>query len=554
MPTPPRLVLVLSAAAALVWIPQAWLLASALSDAALAAARGEPIPSILPEILAFLALAALRIGLDTVSVHQAQRFASRARLEIRRTIAARAARWSPVDAGRPAAGEIATLAADQVEALEPYLVRYAPTRARMAVVPLVIAAVVAWHAWAAAVVLLVAAPFIPIFMSLIGAEARDRSRVQLSEIGTFTGTLLDRVSGLPTIRLFGAVPRVADHIAEVGDEIRRRTMAVLRLAFLSSAVLELFAAVGVALVAVYVGFSLLGWIGFGTTFAPLDLASGLFILLLAPDFFQPLRDFAAAYHDKAAADAFAARHRELMDEPRSRMLDPDAGHVALLPAAPIVVCDLSVRSPDTGVLMVEDVSFAVAPGERVALWGPSGAGKSTVLAALAGLVEPSSGSVEIAGEPLSPATVGAVRRSTAWIGQLPFLERRSLRRNLALANPGAPDSRLQEALGAVGLGPLLARLPHGLSTRLGIEGAGVSGGEARRIGLARALVADRPLILADEPTADLDAETAAAVRAALLATAAGRTLVVATHDPLLARAMDRIIRLDGGRLVGEGAP
>lgn len=551
LPRPPRLVALLSVAAALIWIPQAYLLAGVVADVADAPAEAEVV---LPLVL-FLALSMLRGFADAVSVRIAQVFAAKQRAAIRARIAEVAALWSPADTTRPAAGELAALAADQVEALEPYLTRYQPARVRMTVVPVVIALVVAPVSWAAALILVLAAPFIPVFMSLIGAEARDRSARQLDEVGTLTGHLLDRVSGLATIRLFRAEARAAARIAEAGEAIRKATMAVLRLAFLSSAVLELFSAVSVALVAVYVGFSLLGWINFGTTLAPLTLGSGLFILLLAPDFFQPFRDFASAYHDKAAADALAARLSDLVETPRPTLVSGLGGDA--LPAVPAVgepvfaVRGVHVRHPGSDGPLLSDVAFEIRPGEHVAIWGASGAGKSTLLASLAGLMQ-ANGEIRFSGRPLAPETIEAIRTQIAWVGQDPFLAARSLRHNVTLY--GGTEADVREALASVGLDRLTSRLPRGLATSLGEFGVGLSGGEARRLAVARALASGRPVILADEPTANLDAETADAVRAALVERAAGRTLIVATHDRRLAQRMDRVLTLVDGRLVEAGVP
>lgn len=549
LPRPPLAVAALSIAAGLIWIPQAFLLAGVVGDVVTAPENA----AIVAPLLGVIALAVVRAGADGLAQTLAQGFASRTREALRRDIALRAAAWSPVDAGRPAAGEIAALATDQMEALEPYLVRYHPARLRMTVLPAAIALAVLPVSWAAAVLLVAAAPFIPLFMSLIGAQARDRSIRQLAEIGTFTGILLDRLSGLGTIRLFRAEDRTAARIADAGDDIRRRTMSVLRLAFLSSAVLELFSAISVALVAVYVGFSLLGWITFGTWGAPLTLSGGLFVLLLAPDFFQPFRDFAAAYHDKASADALAERLATVVDAPRAEVLSggggaPIVGEGAQAPA--VRVAGLTVKAPGSGVVLLDEISFAVPPGGRLAIAGPSGAGKSTLIAAIAGLV-PFQGEVRIGGTPLDAATADGLRAGMAFVGQHPFLLARSLHANLAFHGAGDPAA-LSAAVTAVRLDRLVERLPRGLATPLGEQGFGLSGGEARRLALARAMVAGRGLLIADEPTADLDEATAEAVRVALLAAAEGRTLIVATHDPVLIARIGRTVRIRDGRMADAG--
>ena len=287
--------------------------------------------SLAPAALAFALLAASRIALDALSGHIAARAAERVQLRTRARLLEAVARSSPFDARRPHSGEIAAVLTHHVDALAPYLRRYEPARVRVALVPVAILLATLPVSWAAAVILCAAGPLIPVFMALIGQRARTASERQLGEIGTMNSFLLDRLQGLTTLRIFDGVERAAAGLRAATAGIHRSTMAVLRLAFLSSAVLELFSALGVALVAVYVGFNLLGYFSFGTYGVPLTLAGGLYVLLLAPEFFQPLRDFAVAYHDRAAA---LAASREI-----GRILErdwPTAGRRRATGCAPAV--------------------------------------------------------------------------------------------------------------------------------------------------------------------------------------------------------------------------
>ena len=432
--------------------------------------------------------------------------------------------------------EIAALVGDKIPLLAPYVARYRLGMVRVRIVPLVFVAVVAAQSWAAAVVLLVAGPLIPVFMALVGMAAKEASDRQMQEIGSLNRLLVDRIAALPDIRLLDGVARSRALFAARTDALRSRTMAVLQVAFLSSTVMELFSALGVAMVAVYVGFSLLGEIGFGTWGPPLGLAPGLFILLLVPDFFQPLRDLAAAWHDRAAAQSVATEIAALTDDPAPAILGRGAVSAPLPGPAGIGTAGVVARSralPD----------LQVAPGEAVALAGPSGSGKSTLLDVLGGLLPAEAGTVTVAGAPLDHATADGWRARVAMVPQAVALPDTTLR---SLLDPEGDGGGLAAALRTAGATDVVAALPDGLDTRLGETGAGVSGGEARRLLIARALHAQADVILADEPTADLDAESAARVIAALQAARArSATVVVATHDPALMAAMDRVHRIEG---------
>ncbi|WP_372083980.1 thiol reductant ABC exporter subunit CydD [Tistrella mobilis] len=521
-------------AAALVWLPMAWIIARTLGQ--LAADAGTA--AVLPAALAVLALGLLRAGLEALGTRMVFRAA---RAEVgqlrRRALAALAAR-DPLDPGRAASGAAASVVAEQAEAVLPWLHRYRPIQLKVVTVPFVLLLAVASISWAAALILLVAAPLIPVFMALVGIRAKAASEAQLAELGTMNAVLMDRLRGLSTIRALDAVDITAERLRGSAESVRRRTMAVLRIAFLSSAVLELFSALGVAMVAVYVGFHLLGDLNFGAWGGRMGLAEGLFVLLLAPAFFEPLRELAAVWHDRAAGEA---AHDALMALGMAPAADP-APAPAPSPAEATIsgppslsLQGLSFTHPASGRGIPAGFGLEVAPGERVALFGPSGSGKSTLLALIAGLALPDGGRIIIGGTPLDASTRADLRRRIAWIGHRPHMIASSLMANVRFGRE-------------VDAGPPLARLLPGVdpARQVGEAGFGLSGGEAVRLAIARA-IADpaADIVLADEPTAHLDGETAARVRAALIEATAGRTLVVATHDPDLAAALDRVIRLEG---------
>ncbi|MFH5772927.1 ABC transporter ATP-binding protein/permease [Paracoccus sp. NGMCC 1.201697] len=498
----------LSVLAGLIWLPMAWAAADMLS--AMIEKRAAAPGSLW--LLGGSGL--LRLALTLVAERLAQRAGrnavGRLRGELLEHVAHRAA--------RSRAGAIATLAGDQLALLGTFAARNALIRDRSLAVPLAVGAAAFASAWAAGLILLVAGPAIIVFMVLIGQATGRASRAQLGEMANMGALLADRIGALPDIRLLDAVPALSRGFRMAADRLRRRTMRVLGIAFLSSAVLELFAALGIAMMAVFCGFSVLGEIGTGTWGGPLGIRPALFLLLIAPEFFQPLRDLAGLWHDRAAAEAAADI---LVDElAPAKMLPRDA---AVKGPSGLALRGVSLRGLDYP-------DLELLPGEALVVTGPSGAGKTTLLRLLAGLETPDGGEV--------------MRPSRACLGWMPqsvhFLDA-SLEDNLRLGRGGDLGPALARAQAA----HLVDVLLQGLETRLGERGAGLSGGEGRRLTLARALHGQPDWILADEPTADLDAETAARVIQGLLAAhRAGAGLVIATHDGALISAIGREYRIE----------
>jgi len=536
----------LQTAAALVWIPQAAVLAHAVQEIS----RAGPLPTIFACALAVLALGILRASLDAWGARRSFLGARRVLSDLRaRTAAALAAR-SPLDTARPASGLAASAMGEQAEAIVPYLSRFRPARLRATLVPVVILLAVLPLSWAAALVLLLAAPQIPIFMALIGYRAKEASEQQMLEVGGMNAFLLDRLRGLATIRTLGAVDLTAARLHASAQSLKTRTMAVLRIAFLSSAVLELFSALGVALVATYVGFHLLDQMTFGAWGGKLTLAQGLFILLLAPAFFEPLRDLSAVWHDRAAGEA-AFDALDAVTAPGLDLVGFDlpsvpAPTVAQAPPAAtrppdVRLTDLAFRHAGNGAAVFTGFNLAIASGRAVALLGPSGSGKSTLLSLIAGLAPADSGQILIDGVPLTADTADRLRQRMAWIGQTPHFFAGSLAANIRLGRPDITTDDVDAAMRFAAL-DTVASLQNG---SIGEGGAGLSGGEGLRLALARAAATRAAdLILADEPTAHLDAATAEEVTRGLLALAQGRTLIVATHDPVLASRLDQVIQLE----------
>lgn len=506
----------------LLWLPLAFCAATALAGLiegrlALPALAGLALCGILRALLTHLAEA------------RAQRIALAATSRLRGGLLARVARRADL----PRAGALASLASEQAALIRPYAARYVLAQMRVMVLPLAVLACAFATAWAAGLILLIAGPAIPVFMALIGHAAGRASREQLADMGSMSALLADRIAALPDIRLLGASAALGRDFARAAEALRRASMRVLGIAFLSSTVLELFAALGIAMMAVFCGFSLLGEIGFGTWGAPLGISQALFLLLIAPEFFQPLRDLAAAWHDRASADAAAAA-LHAASQPQAVI----AGQGG--PAPAIARCGFALRGVVSRGIAFPDQELT--PGAALAITGPSGAGKSTLLRLIAGLERPDQGAVLLNGWPLGVENADRWRAGLGWMPQgVHFLDD-TLEANLRMGRPGDLTPALTRAAAA----HLVAALPQGLQTRLGERGAGLSGGEGRRLTLARALHGAPCLILADEPTADLDAATAADVTRGLLAAhRAGAGLIVATHDPALVAAIGREYRIGG---------
>jgi ATP-binding cassette subfamily C protein CydD len=537
---------VVQGAAALFWLPQAALLAMAVQG--LASGRG--FSAVVWPAGLILLLGVLRAACEAWG---SRRTFGRARAQLtalRAQTTAALAAGSPLDRSRAPSGLAASVLAEQAEALVPYLVRYQPARWRATAVPLVILVAVAAFSWVAALVLLVAAPLIPIFMAIVGWRAKAASEAQMVELGGMNAFLLDRLRGLATLRALDAVDATAQRLGDAAQSLRTRTMAVLRIAFLSSAVLELFSALGVAMVAAYVGFHLLGTLGFGTWGRQLSLGEGLFVLLLAPAFFEPLRELSAVWHDRAAGEA-ALQALEQLQHNALPLPGANASLTRATTGAPgaapaLAIHDLHFAWPGEARKVVDGFELRVAPGEHVALMGASGAGKTALLSLIAGLLPADRGEIVIGGVPLTGHTVAALRQRIGWMGQAPHVFAGSVAANVALGRADIGTPRVADAMRFAALGDVTQAHP-GVS--LGEGGHGLSGGEAVRLALARVAVhSHADLLLVDEPTAHLDTETAARVTDALVQLARGKTLVVATHDPVLASRMHRAVCLGAGSI------
>jgi len=467
----------------------------------------------------------------------AARCSRRVRSEVRHLINRSWQKAGPVAIGQISAGTLAREWLDHTDALHGYFARFLPQMILAVIVPLLVLVVVFSLDWLAGIFLLLSAPLIPLFMALVGMGAEKLNQQHFQTIGRLSGQFLDKVRGLTTLQLFGQTGPAAETLRKRSDDYRRVTMKTLRIAFLSSAVLEFFSSVAIAVVAIYIGFGLLGYITYGPA-EDLTLFSGLLVLLLAPEFFQPLRLLSQHYHDRAAAMGAGAEIVERLygvDEPRA---PAQSTHHPQSPDL-ITALDLTLAY-DTGRPVLDQVSLEIKKGDVIALTGPSGGGKSSLLYLVAGYMQPDQGRITVFG-----AAPG--EHSFGWLGQSPFLVHGTWADNLRLTTPDATDIAIETALRQVGLGGLLNSRERGIYSRITEDGQGLSGGQARRLSLARVFVANYDLILLDEPTAGLDSDSEIYILEALHKLAlAGKTLIFATHHQALLTLANRTLLVTGG--------
>ena len=448
---------------------------------------------------------------------------------------------------RPAAldgaesAEVATLAVGGVDALETAFARYLPQLVLAVAVPVAVLALVVAIDPISAGIMLLTLPLVPVFMWLVGRYTERRARERWLALARLAGHYLDVVRGLPTLRAFNRGPAQAEQIEHVGDEYRRATMSTLRVAFLSGAVLELAATLGIALVAVTVGVRLVeGGLGF---------EAGLTVLVLAPELYLPLRSLAAQYHASADGLAVSQRLLDLLEEGPAAA-PPGTGIVPSSPRdVPIRLEAVSFAYPARDGLVLEAVDMELEAGETVALVGPSGSGKSTIASLLLRLAEPVAGRVLVGANDLAACDTAAWRAQVAWAPQRPTLFRGTVAENIRIADASADDESVRAAAERAGADSFVRELPAGYDTLVGDGGRQLSAGQLQRLALARAFLRDASLVILDEPTSNLDPVSAAIVDRAIERLRVGRTVLLIAHRPDLAARADRIVTLAAGRIV-----
>ncbi|MCF3128997.1 thiol reductant ABC exporter subunit CydD [Streptomyces olivochromogenes] len=493
--------------------------------------HGQSVAELRTPLLLLAAVAVGRSVVAWLTELAAHRASAAVKSELRGRLLDRATALGPGWLSGQRTGSLVTLATRGVDALDDYFSRYLPQLGLAVVVPVAVLARIVTEDWVSAAIIVGTLPLIPLFMVLIGWATQSRMDRQWRLLSRLSGHFLDVVAGLPTLKVFGRAKAQAESIRRITAEYRQATMRTLRIAFLSSFALELLATLSVALVAVTIGMRLVH--------GDMDLYVGLVILVLAPEAYLPLRQVGAQYH--AAAEGLAAAEEifAVLETPVA-----PSGSDAVPAGAPAFE-GVTVRYPERSSDAVTDVSFAVEPGETVALVGPSGAGKSTLLNVLLGFVRPSEGRVRIGGVDLADIDLEQWRSRIAWVPQRPHLYAGTIAENVRLARPEADDDAVRRALADAGALEFVDALPEGAGTVLGEDGAGLSAGQRQRLALVRAFLADRPVLLLDEPTAALDAATEAEVVAAVRRLAVGRTVLLVAHRPALLGVADRVVRLQG---------
>ena len=508
----------------------AWIVAHAF--------HGGSLSDVVPELVALVCVFAGRAVLAWGFEVAGRRAAATVLSDLRLTLAEQRLRGGAAELDGVEAAEIAVASVAGLDPLAAYFGRYLPQIVLACLVPLAVLAWVATVDLTSALVMLVTLPLVPVFMWLIGRYSEERSRERWEALRLLANHYLDVVRGLPTLRAFNRSHAQTASIADVSEQYRRTTMSTLRVGFLSGSVLELAATLGVALVAVTVGVRLDDGV--------LGLQAGLTVLLLAPELYLPLRQLGAQFHTSADGLAVAERILDLID-------DGDAPERVVVPPSPAVAAielrGVSFAYPSRSTPVLAGLDLTLRPGETLALLGESGAGKTTAASLVLGFADPTDGAVMVGGAALAIIDLSAWHEQIAWVPQRPTIFRGTVAENIRLGAREAPDDDVRAAAELAGAHEFALALPLGYETVVGDGGRPLSAGERRRIALARAFLRPAPLLVLDEPTADLDPDSEAIVASALERLRGERTILLITHREELAQVADRVAVLSGGRCV-----
>ncbi|HHF6952976.1 TPA: cysteine/glutathione ABC transporter permease/ATP-binding protein CydD [Haemophilus influenzae] len=534
----------LATLSALILVAQTYFLATLLDKLIMQnVPRDELIPYFLGLIIGFGMRAIILWVREKIGFRSGQLL----RNHIRQKILDKIHLVGPATINQKPAGSWASIMLEQVENLHNFYARFLPQQSLSAIVPVVIFIAVFPLNWAAGLILMITAPLVPLFMIIVGIAAADNSQKNMDTLSRLSAQFLDRLRGLETLRLFNRTSEQTEHIENATEDFRETTMDVLKLAFLSSAVLEFFTSISIALMAVYFGFSYLGQIEFGTYNAPLTLFTGFFCLILAPEFYQPLRDLGTYYHDRAAGIGAADAIVDFL-EADYLTVHQNEKTISLESAVEISAENLVVLSTQ-GSALTKPLNFQIPANHNVALVGQSGAGKTSLINAILGFL-PYKGSLKINGQELRESNLADWRKHIAWVGQNPLLLQGTIKENLLLGNIQANDEEINQALMHSQAKEFTDKL--GLHHEIKDGGLGISVGQAQRLAIARALLRKGDLLLLDEPTASLDAQSENLFLQALNEASQHQTTLMITHRIEDLKQCDQIFVMQRGEIVQQG--
>ena len=536
--------IVLATLSALILVAQTYFLATLLDKLIM---QKVPRDELIPYFIGLIACFGLRAVILWIREKIGFQSGKILRRHIRQKILDKIHLVGPATINQKPAGSWASLMLEQVENLHNFYARFLPQQSLSAIVPVVILIAVFPLNWAAGLILMITAPLVPLFMIIVGIAAADNSQKNMDTLSRLSAQFLDRLRGLETLRLFNRTSEQTEHIENATEDFRETTMDVLKLAFLSSAVLEFFTSISIALMAVYFGFSYLGQIEFGTYNAPLTLFTGFFCLILAPEFYQPLRDLGAYYHDRAAGIGAADAIVDFL-ESDYLTVHQNEKTISLESAVEISAENLVVLSTQ-GSALTKPLNFQIPANHNVALVGQSGAGKTSLMNVILGFL-PYEGSLKINGQELRESNLADWRKHIAWVGQNPLLLQGTIKENLLLGDIQANDEEINQTLIRSQAKEFTDKL--GLHHEIKDGGLGVSVGQAQRLAIARALLRKGDLLLLDEPTASLDAQSENLVLQALNEASQHQTTLMITHRIEDLKQCDQIFVMQRGEIVQQG--
>lgn len=532
----------------LLFIAQSWLLAKMFAHWLYAFAHEQAIdPSVFTNLLPWLiACLLLRPVFNFVKEKLAFNAGLQASKHLRQTVLSKIEQLGTARYQYGSDGSLASSVIEQADALQGYVSRFYLQRLIIITTPIVLLIATASQSLMAAMILLLTAPLVPIFMILIGHATARKSREQFAAMARLSGCFLDWLRGTATLQRLQAVDMARDDIELASDAYRKHTMSVLKIAFLNTAALELLGALSIALIAVYLGFGLIGILPWQKNVVPVAYQAALFILLLAPEFYAPLRQLGADYHVKAQAEGAIERLLPILEfncihtTEDSQLFTPTA-------SPKLTFYDVSVKANER--IQLAPLSFSVNHGESVAIIGESGSGKSTLLQILLGFCR-YQGDIKVNGQDFANINHEQFRTQIAYLSQQTMLLPMSIADNLRLVNADVTDNELWQVLAKVGLKGLIERLPNGLATMLGERGSGLSGGQQRRLAIAQLLLQNSYFWLLDEPTEHLDLDTKTEINTLLQQVTQGKTVLWVTHDAHTLTWLDRHIQLTPQHTLG----